>query len=113
MANTIEISAGQTYAQEFDFGTTNITGWKFYGTIKRNLSDADTSAEATASGTASGTSITLTYTDTQMAALATGTAVKYFIDCKAVRASDGAVMNIPPEEPDILIVNPAATRRKA
>ena len=108
----IEKSAGQDISMKYDFGTTDITGWLFFGTIKSKLADADADAAATARGTATGTSITLTFPGADTAALATGNKPqKYYIDAKAVRPSDGAIMNLPPDGPDILIVSPSATKR--
>jgi hypothetical protein len=108
MANTVTISAGQDWTINLDWGTTDIDGYKFYATIKRDSAQADAAAAATKNVTVSGTAyeVDLTFTGATTASLFGS----YYFDVKVVDPSGNKCI-IPPTGPDILVVvNPATIR---
>jgi hypothetical protein len=110
MANTVTISAGQDFPIILDFGTTDINGYKFYATIKRDCSMDDTSAVATQNVTVSGSAYTVTmpFTGAQLAGLY-GT---YYYDVKVVTPA-GAKFLVPESGPDTLVIANPATKRSS
>lgn len=105
---TITIVAGADWTIKYDWDTVDITGYKFYHTVKRHRDQTDANAAESKDGTATGTSIELTYTGAETALL-DGT---YYADCKVVDTSGNKVI-IPTTGPDTLVVVKAATLRSS
>jgi len=110
MPKNIEIVAGADWTVTLDWGSTDIEGYAFYATLKRDLADADTAAAATVDGTgeAAATSIDLTFAGADLADLEG----RYYFDVKVIDPS-GNISMIPPDGPQIVDVRVPATKRSS
>jgi len=104
----ITIVAGADWTVKYDWDTVDITGYKFFGTLKSDLSLADSAAEMTKDLTVSSGSVAeLEFTGAETVLLTAG---RYYFDCKIIDTA-GNVVHIPTDGPEQVNVVRASTKR--